>query len=159
MPIRGLFEMLLFVSACCGYSRHPKRMWVMVIGFYFIIIVVALLFVGLVFIPIKNTTITVEDLAVALLGYSAGLYALLCDVFRFGLAHRLTETRGVKWVKELDYFFLLSGSAGVFLLLTKLPVGTQQNSPLEFLGPILAATGLVLRLIKTRAEIDDWTAL
>ena len=43
------------------------------------------------------------------------MYALLCDFFRFGLAKELNALRGPKWVKELDYFFIIFSAIGAFI--------------------------------------------
>jgi hypothetical protein len=73
-----------------------------------------------------------------------------------GLANSLTKLRGEKWVKEMDYFYLLIGAAGILMSVSRLEIISDRFSGLEILGPLVVTTALVIRLIKTRAEIGRW---
>jgi hypothetical protein len=88
--------------------------------------------------------------------YGAGLYSGLCDIFRFGLAARLTRLRGEKWVKELDYVYLTLGAIGVLGFVNKLELAGGHFSQFDLIGPLVVTSAIVVRLIKTRAEIDGW---
>jgi hypothetical protein len=81
---------------------------------------------------------------------------LISDVLLWGGAEYLTRKRGGKWVKELDYIYLTLGAVGVFGSLTRFEVLTGRFTKIDILGPLLLATALVLRFIKTRAEIGEW---
>ena len=76
-----------------------------------------------------------------------------------GLAMRLTNWRGDKWVKELDYLYVTFGAFGVVISLNKPEVAADPVVMLSLWGPILLATAIVIRLIKTRAEIGTWNKL
>jgi hypothetical protein len=90
----------------------------------------------------------------ALYGFS--LFVILSDVLIAGGAARLTALRGKKWIKELDYLYLGLGALGIFGTLNRMDVLGGRILDIEFVGPIILTTALVVRLIKTRAEIGDW---
>jgi hypothetical protein len=95
-----------------------------------------------------------------LVTYAAASYAVICDGLRFGgWAARLTEKRGAKWIKELDYVYLGLGSLGIVGSISRLPAVGGHYTRLDLLGPIVLTTALVVRLVKTRAEIDGWNRL
>jgi hypothetical protein len=156
---QGLIYVVFFATACWGYSKYPRRIKVMVIGLWLMIITGVIVFVALAIAPDETGTFTAEELGTTLLGYSAALYALLCDWLRFGLARKLTRKSGPQWVKELDYPYLLLGAAGLFFSMTNLSVVVGHTARYEVLGPLLVATALVLRLIRTRADIENWAQL
>jgi hypothetical protein len=156
---QGLILVLFFVTACWSYSNHLRRRVFMVVVFWSIILVGLIVFLALAFKPNDVGKFSAEELGTTLLGYAAALYAMLCDLFRFGLARRLTDKRGRNWIKELDYPYLLLGTIGLFVSMTKLSVVAGETSRYEVLGPLLVATAIVLRLIKTKAEIDEWARL
>jgi hypothetical protein len=88
--------------------------------------------------------------------YGVTLYMVLVYVLREKkFAEWLTRKRGEQWVKEIDYLFLPLGAAGVVATAEKLESGSGP-SRLDMLGPLMLTTALVLRLIKTRAEIGEW---
>jgi hypothetical protein len=68
----------------------------------------------------------------------------------------LTRKRGPKWVKELDYVYLGLGAVGLFASLSKVEGVTGGCKKWDVLGPLIWATALVVRLLKTRAEIEGW---
>jgi hypothetical protein len=156
---QGLVYLAMFVVACILYSGFPVRYRVVLVLMWLAVIAGLFTFAMLVFGPDRSGVLTPEDLVIVLLGYAAALYAILCDLFRFGFAHYLTERRGTKWVKELDYPYLLLGAVGLLASLTKLDLAKGHTTKLEVLGPILVASAIVIRLIKTRAEVGDWNKL
>lgn len=98
-------------------------------------------------------------LAATALSFGAVLFMVLSELMIRGLAKKLTEWRGEKWVKELDYFYLALGAIGVVLSMNRLE-SVDHKAPIpEFLGPFILAIALVLRAIKTRAEINGWNKL
>jgi hypothetical protein len=72
----------------------------------------------------------------------------------------MPRKRGEHWTKEIDYVYLGFGFLGLMA-----SVGKLQNVPGNFnplpgmLGPMLVATAIVLRVIKTRAEIAGWNKM
>jgi hypothetical protein len=91
-----------------------------------------------------------------LIVYSVGLYIVLCDVLLYGLAKWLTKKRGEKWVKELDYFYLMLGAVGIVGSLNKIEFITGRYSKYDIIAPLILATAVVIRFIRTRAEIGGW---
>ena len=87
--------------------------------------------------------------------YGIVLYVLLCDLF-WGLAQTLTRRRGKKWVKELDYVYLTLGVIGILGTLNKIDVFSGGISRADVLAPLVLVTAIVVRFIKTRAEIAGW---
>jgi hypothetical protein len=96
---------------------------------------------------------------VTVLTFAVSLYTLICNWLVYGGMSRLTRWRGEKWVKELDYLYIFFGAVGLFWLLNSHPLTTQNITRLGLAPPLVVATALVLRLIKTRAEIGGWNRL
>jgi hypothetical protein len=80
------------------------------------------------------------------------LYAFHC-YFR----SNAMERRQVSYEnKELDYIYLSLGAVGIFGSLSRVEGLAGRTTKCDILGPIVLATALVLRFIKTRAEIAGW---
>jgi hypothetical protein len=94
-----------------------------------------------------------------LLMYGVGIFVLLSTVMLGGLAERITKWRGEKWVKELDYIYLTLGSAGIIASMNRLPFVTGKIDTGDLFAPLLLITAVVIRFIKTRAEIGGWNKL
>jgi hypothetical protein len=88
--------------------------------------------------------------------YGIALFVLLSTHMVGGWAQRLTRWRGEKWVKELDYIYLTLGSAGILVSLNRLPFVTGRIDAGNLFAPLLLTTAIVIRFIKTRAEIGEW---
>jgi hypothetical protein len=99
--------------------------------------------------PLIIAVVTVFTFAVA-------LYTILCNWLAYGGATRLLRWRGEKWIKEIDYLYIFFGAVGLFWLLNGHPLTTHNITRLGLAPPLVVATALVLRLIKTRAEIGGW---
>jgi hypothetical protein len=56
----------------------------------------------------------------------------------------------------MDYPYLLIGALGVIMSVSRLDVVYDRFSDIEILGPLVVTTALVIRLVKTRAEIGKW---
>ncbi|WP_147155606.1 hypothetical protein [Reyranella soli] len=88
--------------------------------------------------------------------FAVSLYTILCNWLAYGGMSKLTAWRGEKWVKELDYLYIFFGAVGLFWLLNGHPLTTHNITRLGLAPPLVIATALVLRLIKTRAKIGGW---
>jgi hypothetical protein len=88
--------------------------------------------------------------------YSALLFVVICEAMILGLAVKLTRWRGEHWTKELDYVYLAFGSVGLLMSINRLPEVSDRAEISDVYGPLVLATALVLRAIKTRAEIGGW---
>jgi hypothetical protein len=91
-----------------------------------------------------------------LLLYASSLFVVLSDILLGGGAAYLTRARGETWVKELDYLYLSLGALGVFGTLNRSDILRGITETKELIGPAILATAIVVRLIKTRAEIGGW---
>jgi hypothetical protein len=100
--------------------------------------------------------VEVLDIVVANAAYGVALYVLLCDAMLSGLAAYLTERRGDKWTKEMDYFYLVLGALGLYGAINRMPNITLTFTALDVMGPVVLMTALVIRFVKTRAEIQGW---
>ena len=101
----------------------------------------------------------------------AGLFACLaaalfffvfaCDTLTSGLAEWLTRHRGELWVKEIDYVYLSLASLGIASAVFKLQKsrGLTDLTLVDWFGPIVLSLALALRLVKTRAEVNEWNKL
>jgi len=100
-----------------------------------------------------------RDVMLALAMYSAVLFVALSEALPRGLAAWLTRWRGDRWIKELDYLYLGLGVLGLVASLGKIENVSDKFDAPGILGAGLVATALVLRTIKTRAEIAGWNKL
>jgi hypothetical protein len=91
-----------------------------------------------------------------LLMYGVGLFVLLSTYMLRGLAGRLTRWRGAKWVKELDYIYLTLALAGIIASVNRLPFVIARIDAGDVFAPVILTTAVVVRFIKTRAEIGEW---
>jgi hypothetical protein len=104
-----------------------------------------------------QSSMPLRDVAITLASYSAALFVLLSDMLINGGAAWLTWKRGENWTKEIDYVYLGFGFFGLIASLGKLQNVSGDFNPLPgMLGPMLVATAIVLRAIKTRAEVAGW---
>lgn len=145
----------LFASFQYGNWQMRSRPQVLIS--WSLVVFALLLFAGYVLIP--NVMMTAQRAVSTLMFYVAGIYALACDALRFGLAAYLTRKRGEKWIKELDYIYLGLGALGLLGSINRLNFGSEHYTRADIVGPIVVATALVVRLIKTRAEIGGWNKL
>lgn len=98
-------------------------------------------------------------LAATTFSFAAVLFMVVSEAMLGGLANKLTEWRGERWVKELDYLYLALGALGLVLSTNRLESVDHKLPIPEFVGPFILATAIVLRAIKTRAEINGWNKL
>jgi hypothetical protein len=70
-----------------------------------------------------------------------------------------TAQRGENWTKELDYVYLSISSLGIGGSLNRLEFLTGRSAWADVIAPLVLATAVVIRFIKTRAEIEGWKAL
>ena len=101
--------------------------------------------------PVRFSTI-----AAMLVMYGVALFMFLDALMLRNLATTLTRWRGEKWVKEMDYLYLSLGSVGVIFSLSKVQVLTGRVESGDALAPLLLATAVVIRVLKTRADIAGW---
>lgn len=97
-----------------------------------------------------------EKIAASLFLASCCLYIFLCASLINGWANRLTRWRGEKWIKELDYIYLSLGALGAFGTLNRIPLFPDRYEHLEIYAPLVLSSAVVVRLVKTRAEIGNW---
>jgi hypothetical protein len=88
--------------------------------------------------------------------YGVAVFVLLSRKIRGGWGARLTRWRGEKWIKELDYIYLTLGSAGILASINRLGFVTGRLEVGDLFAPLLLTTAVVLRFVKTRAEIGGW---
>jgi hypothetical protein len=143
--------------ASIQYSQWQSRSGVQLVIAWLLIALVILFFAP--FLVVPQSIITVHQMGVMLMFYAAALYALICDGLRFGWAARLTKKRGEKWIKELDYVYLALGALGIVGSINKLDPPGGHYTRLDLLGPIILTTALVVRVVKTRADIEGWNKL
>lgn len=103
--------------------------------------------------------IRIRDVFAGLLSYCACLFVFLSDLLRYNLASYLTAKRDEKWVKEIDYVYLVLGGFGLLLSVEQIKNAVDKISLPTTLGLLAVATALVLRAVKTRAEIGNWNKI
>jgi hypothetical protein len=92
--------------------------------------------------------------------YAVSLFVVLSEVLTlFGGAAVLTRWRGEKWVKELDYVYFAFGSLGAVLAVNRMNAVGEKLMLSDLYVPVILASALVIRVIKTRAEINEWHKL
>jgi hypothetical protein len=89
--------------------------------------------------------------------YSVSLFVVLSEVLTlFGGAAALTRWRGEKWVKELDYIYFAFGSLGAVLAVNRMNTVGEKMGLSDLYVPFILGSALVIRVIKTRAEVNEW---
>jgi hypothetical protein len=92
--------------------------------------------------------------------YAVSLFVVLSEALTlFGGAAALTRWRGEKWVKELDYVYLAFGSLGAVMAVNRMNAVAEKLMLPDLYVPVILATALVTRVIKTRAEVNEWQKL
>jgi hypothetical protein len=120
------------------------------------VITTAAIFGVLAFDP-QQTPISV--VSAALVFYGTTLFILLSEIMKRGFAAYLTKARGEKWTKETDYLYLLIAAVGVIGSLNRIDILTGRFERADIIAPLLLASAIVIRLLKTRAEIGGWNKL
>ena len=108
-------------------------------------------FVAMIFEPVE-----LRDVFLFMEIYGVALYIFLCELLLDGGNRWLTNMRGEKWVKELDYLYLALGIVGILGSVNKIDQIRGRFSRVDILAPLVLVTAVVIRLIKTRAEIGSW---
>jgi hypothetical protein len=103
--------------------------------------------------------ISFYDLTVWTIGYGAILFVFLSELLLAGGAQKLTRWFTPLWVKKLDYWYLAFAMVGLAWTINRLESVNQKIAVNDFAGPYVVATALVIRAIKTRAEINEWNKL
>jgi hypothetical protein len=82
---------------------------------------------------------------------------MILDEAMYRAGHWLTEHVGGNfWVKQIDYIYLLMGAGGIAGSIDRLSVVEHKTVFLSYLGPLLLAAAISIRLVKTRIEINGW---
>jgi len=89
--------------------------------------------------------------------YAVSLFVPLSEILTlFGGGAALTRWRGEKWVKELDYVYFALRELGAVLAVNRMNAVGEKLSLPDLFVPIVLASALVVRVIKTRSEINEW---
>jgi len=135
------------------FDKRTSRPFAFDLTFHFAFIILAITaFV----IFLSEERIELKHVAVFLYVYGVALYVLLCELLLRGFARFLTAKRGERWVKELDYIYLTLGSLGILGSINRLDIISGRFSKVDILAPLVLVTAVVIRFIKTRAEINGW---
>lgn len=114
---------------------------------------------GLLVFTLNNQRVPYWVVVSFVFSYGALLYVMLSEMLLTGGARGLTKARGEQWPKELDYIYLAFGAFGLAHTLNRLEIVTDGVVYPTFLSTVLLTTALVVRLIKTRAEVNGWNKL
>jgi hypothetical protein len=145
---------LMFVVFLTAHFFLKKRDYTFVFLMGFCAIVVIFGFVAEVFIP--DNGILFRQLATLLIVYGISLYIILSDAMLLGLASYLTKKWGRNWVKAMDYPYLFLGTLGILMSASRLDIVTDRFSRIDILGPLVVTTAVIIRFVKTRADIAGW---
>lgn len=146
-----VFMMVIFLVA---HFFFKKRDFMIILLMGVCVIVVIFGFVAEIFIP--DNGILFRQLATLLIVYGISLYIILCDTMLLGLANWLTKKWGPNWVKAMDYPYLILGALGILMSASRLDIVTDRFSRIDILGPLVVTTAVVIRFVKTRADIAGW---
>jgi hypothetical protein len=147
-------ELIFYFGAAAIWLLHFFRQSARIAVIIFSVIgVVVVIFVVL---ARTREAMSVSELTSLLLLYGVSLFVILGDILIGGLARYLTAKRGEKWTKELDYVYLSIGSLGIGGTLNKLDFLRGRSEWADVIAPLVLTTAIVIRFIKTRAEIEGW---
>lgn len=143
----GLISFL--IAHLVGLLRHAYEVLVL-IALSFIISVFG--FIDIIF----EESVPISAMFLFMAVYGITLYIVLCEVLQRGVDQWLTKKRGEKWVKELDYFYLTAALAGIIFSVNRIEKFTGRFSIGDIPASVILMTAVVIRFIKTRAEIGGW---
>jgi hypothetical protein len=114
--------------------------------------------------PVETPTIHWTDrgaikfsvLAGLIIAYGTTLFIVVSEIMERGMARYLTVHRGENWTKEIDYIYLGFGAVGAIMSLNRISGVAPGFTGSDIIAPVLVTTAVVLRLMKTRAEIAEW---
>jgi hypothetical protein len=150
-PVIGIGAVCYLVAHLLNLKHYDTRL-----SSYVFIVGTVAIFVIQAFIPQPITFFRMSSLVLV---YGVANFVLLSTLLMGGLAQRLTKWRGEKWVKELDYVYLTLGSAGILASVNRLSFVTGKIDAGDLMAPLLLTTAIVIRFIKTRADIGSWNKL
>jgi hypothetical protein len=133
------------------FKDHGR--WFMLLMFTSLVIASAFIFIVL---SRKPEAVPFKSVASVLLLYGVGLFVILSELMLWGFARYLTAKRGEKWIKEMDYLYLSIGALGILASMNRIDFLTGRLEGTDILAPLVLATAVVIRFIKTRAEIGGW---
>lgn len=96
---------------------------------------------------------------IAFFGIGAGAFMLISDLLLWKLARWLNAKRGDKWIKEMEYIYLVLGCVGIAGLINRLDSIENRIASFEWAAPIVLSVAVALRFVKTRAEVNKWNEL
>jgi hypothetical protein len=116
------------------------------------------LFVALWFVPMEVVKWKAHLVEVLIYTACWGIFVfiLICEWLMRGAANGLTEKRGEKWTKEMDYVYISLASVGVVSFLARAENFAERFEVAYTFSALVLVTALVVRLVKTRAEINGW---
>src|SRR4051812_29720260 len=124
--------------------RPPPRILLLILFLY------SASYVGSYVVILSIGSISLTQMLIVTFGYATALYG---EILLHGVAERLTIKRGEKWVKELDYIYLSLGA------INRSDAVTDRITKADLFVPAIITTAIVVRFIKTRAEITGWNRL
>lgn len=110
----------------------------------------------IVMMSLRRDEIPLSSIVTFLLFYGAALFVVLSDFLIAGFAAHLTRVRGEKWIKEIDYIYLTLGMLGIIGALNRVTFVRDRFEGTDLIAPLLLITAVVIRIVKTRAEIGGW---
>jgi hypothetical protein len=127
-------------------------------GVLLFLVAVLVVVAGLFFFAMWHTPEPIRlSLVVAILVvYSVAFFVLLSEALLRGVAKFLTRWSGEKWIKEMDYFYLGIGAVGIVASINRVEFLTGRFERADIVAPLILATAVVMRVVKTRAEIAGW---
>jgi hypothetical protein len=147
-------NIIIYLFLVCFLLAHHFR-WLR--GYGPLVILALLMVVGMFgFVAFMFEPAEIGDVLLFMAVYGTALYIFLCESLLQGGAQWLTKKRGEKWVKELDYFYLWLGVVGIIGSVNRIEQVGGRFSKVDILAPLVFVTAVVIRFIKTRAEIDGW---
>jgi hypothetical protein len=73
-----------------------------------------------------------------------------------GGAAYLNKRRGEQWIKEFEYWYIGLGVISIVSSVNRIDKLHQPWEKLDLVAPLIFVTAVVVKLIKTRAEIGRW---
>jgi len=104
----------------------------------------------------KEGVMRIHAIILTLLAVGSGIVIVWGELMHAGFGRWLTEKRGERWVKEIDYVYIGLAAVGVLVTMNRLEFVDKRFEQGDLLGLLAVTAAVAVRLTKTRIEANEW---